>query len=144
MRKNGAEHISVKRNATIGAARRLHFLAGKELSSATTFDGERQAAEKMWGSMMTAARAVLRCAGQRGWAKTQGVVDRLSRWEKATFKNVRLGNQMRLLQVSAHGACFYAGDESRCNRPALEAALKITGEQIDQAETLCEVARGRR
>lgn len=138
---------------TIGEARRLMGVAYEELDAAAQElvperhrMALREAAEKGWLAVRTAAFAVLRCAGepldeQFIARKTHAVVDRVSPTARPFAKVVGEA------QGTLHGACFYQGHPDLCSEPVIRAAFDDAKKSFFQAERLCALAiraKGRR
>ena len=136
-------HASVHRAATIGAARRSLHLAREELDQATSLDDRVQAAEKGWKALVTAGRAVLRCASASGWHLSTGVADWLESVERQIVGAARLSGKLRAVALGPHGGCFYQGNEESCAPKTLAAIFETIEETVDYADDLCAIARAR-
>ena len=116
---------------TIEAAQAILARARKELRLAKGNElKRRQAAEKGWLAVRTAAAAVLHCAG-KDWRQAKDLSERTRVLEQQLdpHQNPVLAAALAYAQSSLHGQCFYIGEEETC-RPG---QIGLVLDQIERA-----------
>jgi hypothetical protein len=136
--------VAPAEQATIGAAAQQIREAKAHLRAARSTLDKRQAAEKAWLALMTAGRAMLRCAGEP-WEDPRHIPRRVEQLEKRRFRHARVASALRVYQRALHGQAFYVGMEEATGMSTLQEAFVHVENTIGQAREECRIlSRGER
>lgn len=140
---------------TIAEARRLLATAKRELARADRMaDPEealtqrRQAAEKGWLAIKTAAAAALVCARAAEPHRSDNLVQRIQDLEQHLRpapgrRRSQLADAIRAGRDTLHGQCFYTGESDACTPTEIEAVFGTIEAGLLPAQRLCDIASRR-
>lgn len=127
---------------TVDKAQELVDRARKELRLAKGNElKRRQAAEKGWLAVRTAATAVLHCAG-KDWRQAKDLYERTRMLEQqlTPHQDPELTAALSHAQSLLHGQCFYIGEEEACRPGRIALVLDQITRALPRARRLCTLA----